>query len=73
MSTSTPQRKSFTGSDELKDVEMAPLNPQPVETPTAAAVAAAEKAATHKVLSACTMYSFCSVSMVLTNKSLASR
>jgi hypothetical protein len=31
------------------------------------------KAAHSKVVSSCLMYSFCSVSMVLTNKSLASR
>jgi len=32
-----------------------------------------QKAAHSKVVSSCVLYSFCSVSMVLTNKSLASR
>lgn len=56
---------------EFSDVEMAPLQ-QKDEEPKAA-MAAASKAASAKVVTACTMYSFCSVSMVLTNKSLASR
>lgn len=77
-SSTTPIRKDAAGIGSMKDVEMAPLvnqEPPPPETPTSAAAAqdAAEKAALAKVLSACGMYSFCSVSMVLTNKSLASR
>lgn len=76
-SSTTPVRKDAAGTGGMKDVEMAPLvhqEPPPPETPTSAVAAqdAAEKAALAKVLSACGMYSFCSVSMVLTNKSLAS-
>jgi hypothetical protein len=75
---STPIRKNATAEDSLKDVEMAPLmttTASNAETPTSAAARAeaADQAALSKVLYACAMYSFCSVSMVLTNKSLASR
>jgi hypothetical protein len=80
---STPIRKNVNAEDSLKDVEMAPLMTNTTgssisnaETPTSSAAraeAAADQAALSKVLYACGMYSFCSVSMVLTNKSLASR
>ena len=49
------------------DVEMAPLRTEepakPINPPSA----------NSKVVTACAMYTFCSVTMVLTNKSLASR
>jgi hypothetical protein len=73
---------SLVDNDDEKDVEMmAPLM-NGKESPTSVVAATTttdmitvereRKAATSKVLMACGMYSFCSVSMVLTNKSLAS-
>lgn len=81
LTMSTPIRKNVNAEDSLKDVEMAPLMTNTIgsssaETPTSAAAraeSAVDQAALSKVLYACSMYSFCSVSMVLTNKSLASR
>ena len=68
-------------SANLKDLELGPLLPSgsqdssSSESSQASAVSwLSLKAVTNgKVLYACTLYSFCSVSMVLTNKSLASR
>ena len=70
MADTTTNRGSGTSKSEFTDVEMAPLKQ---EEPTKPIIPAAKQAANTKVVSACAMYTFCSVTMVLTNKSLASR
>lgn len=79
MSTGAVQKRK-----EGEDVEMGPLlSPQPGDAVSAPQPTAAEtrksrnesskdQQASGHVMTACVMYSFCSVSMVLTNKSLAS-
>ena len=71
--------------DTLKDVELAPLTTKdsdlhesspgdgPAETASGWGWFVHNTKKNAKVLSACSFYSFCSVSMVLVNKSLASR
>jgi hypothetical protein len=66
--------------ENYQDVELAPLVTDHTEdsgTPSKPSVSVSATSltagASGKVLYACTLYSFCSVSMVLTNKSLASR
>lgn len=76
---------SDSDDDNLKDVELAPLVAKDGDDEDGAAPGTPAEAASGwgwfvlntkknaKVLSACSLYSFCSVSMVLVNKSLASR
>jgi hypothetical protein len=71
--------------DNLKDVELAPLTAKESDDSGGSTTGVPAEAASGwgwlvhntkknaKVLSACSFYSFCSVSMVLVNKSLASR
>ena len=74
----------ISGSDADTDPELAPLNTTEVDADASTEVVDPEKEMSYewvqfhikknmKVLSACGFYSFCSVSMVLVNKSLASR
>jgi len=73
----------ISGSDADTDPELAPLNTTEVDADASTEVVDPEKEMSYewvqfhikknmKVLSACGFYSFCSVSMVLVNKSLAS-
>jgi hypothetical protein len=80
--------ESDDGDVDLKDVEMAPLVGDGDDAPSKSALDSPSGGPANqscinwlilnmkkqsKVLSACSFYSFCSVSMVLVNKSLASR
>lgn len=79
--------ESDGGDEDLKDVEMAPLVDTDGQDIVESALDSPSGPANQtcidwltlnvkkqsKVLSACSFYSFCSVSMVLVNKSLASR
>lgn len=86
---STSSHSSSSSSSEqhevdMKDVEMAPLTPKKtgdgddgfectVDTPGGLEGLLIKLKRNGQVLNACSFYSFCSVSMVLVNKSLASR
>ena len=79
-----PSQISGSDADTDTDPELAPLNTTEVDAVASTEVVDPEKEMRYewvqfhikknmKVLSACGFYSFCSVSMVLVNKSLASR
>jgi hypothetical protein len=83
-----PSSESETGDDELNVIELAPLVVDGEDTAASSLESTSTVGPPNqsymdwfilntkkqsKVLSACSLYSFCSVSMVLVNKSLASR
>jgi hypothetical protein len=69
------ERRKGEGQDEPKDTELASLVPSAAKDNDAVRMGDSTKYrdGMGKAITACAMYSFCSVSMVLTNKSLASR
>ena len=79
-SPSSIGRETSNDESDIEDVELAPLNEQKNASPTKGSspeMSTSDWVGFHvkkngKVLTACASYSFCSVSMVLVNKSLAS-